>query len=534
MGLRYPRVSGPRMRTILLLCLPVAALVAFVAIVFVLDLPDLATQRCCFAAGGFLGSLGAGGVLAGHARGTPKMRRHPQPLVAYRSLADLYVSLHFFVFSLVDYRVRNRCNPLTAALLETFVISGELWSVCSVHDMQESIQNPFARSRDMMKRYHAVVWASSAALAVGLSAHASQKTYGPFAVGGGHEHGVFRYCYLNSKITWAPWVFLYGPIVVLYFFALAMTLKNLHAAYSRYATSLARGGSLKLPTTFATHLHVLAINNTNLVAITLFWFSCGSTFALGYWTLGRHDDAAEFRNFRVGFGYVCSYAAAFLLPMKGCVDFMVWLLPHEPRDIADALRLPVAVAAEAPDESEPRPPSTVGEEPELKFALQREIFAYMKVGIVAGATRSDAARLSGDPAKVRAAERFALTAVAADGAPPSLQERLLTFQRFARLALSPTIEDQRELRRRCCADFADDGDARRSSNDRLSLVARVLEDDGDLALAPLAGDARPSEDDARHTFQWTTSKRARKRRPFSRGDVGFRCWAPVEIGAGNG
>ncbi|KAH8061200.1 translation initiation factor IF-2 [Aureococcus anophagefferens] len=211
------------MRTILLLCLPVAALVAFVAIVFVLDLPDLATQRCCFAAGGFLGSLGAGGVLAGHARGTPKMRRHPQPLVAYRSLADLYVSLHFFVFSLVDYRVRNRCNPLTAALLETFVISGELWSVCSVHDMQESIQNPFARSRDMMKRYHA-------------------KTYGPFAVGGGHEHGVFRRRYLNSKITWAPWVFLYGPIVVLYFFALAMTLKNLHAAYSRYATSLARGG----------------------------------------------------------------------------------------------------------------------------------------------------------------------------------------------------------------------------------------------------------------------------------------------------
>ncbi|KAH8061199.1 translation initiation factor IF-2 [Aureococcus anophagefferens] len=64
--------------------------------------------------------------------------------------------------------------------------------------------------------------------------------------------------------------------------------------------------------------------------------------------------------------------------MKGCVDFMVWLLPHEPRDVADALRLPVAVAAEAPDESEPRPPSTVGEEPELKFALQREIFAYMK------------------------------------------------------------------------------------------------------------------------------------------------------------
>ena len=138
-------------------------------------------------------------------------------------------------------------------------------------------------------------------LAVGLSAHASQKTYGPFAVGGGHERGVFRYCYLNSKITWAPWVFLYGPIVVLYFFALAMTLTNLHAAYSRYATSLARGGSLKLPTTFATHLHVLAINNTNLVAITLFWFLCGSTFALGYATLGRHDDASEFRNLRVGF-----------------------------------------------------------------------------------------------------------------------------------------------------------------------------------------------------------------------------------------
>ncbi len=85
-----------------------------------------------------------------------------------------------------------------------------------------------------------------------------------------------------------------------------------------------------------------------------------------------------------------------------------------------------------------------------------------------------------------------------------------------------------------CTIVADDGDARRSSSDRLSLVARVLEDDGDLALAPLAGDARPSEDDARPTFQWTTSKRARKRRPFSRGDVGFRCWAPVEIGAGNG
>ena len=148
MGLRYPRVSGPRMRTILLLCLPVAALVAFVAIVFVLDLPDLATQRCCFAAGGFLGSLGAGGVLAGHARGTPKMRRHPQPLVAYRSLADLYVSLHFFVFSLVDYRVRNRCNPLTAALLETFVISGELWSVCSSRRTSSTTTTPrSARTR---------------------------------------------------------------------------------------------------------------------------------------------------------------------------------------------------------------------------------------------------------------------------------------------------------------------------------------------------------------------------------------------------
>ena len=129
-----------------------------------------------------------------------------------------------------------------------------------------------------------------------------------------------RYCYLNSETKWAPWVFLYGPIILLYFFALGMTLSNLYGAYSRYASALGEGGErLKLPTTFATHLHVLAINNVNLVAVTLFWFLCGFCFATSYLQLGWHNESRgallkgwTWADWKEAIGYVCSYAAALL------------------------------------------------------------------------------------------------------------------------------------------------------------------------------------------------------------------------------
>ena len=502
----YLRVSPRSLRTFLVWVLPFGAVVALVTLINVVGRDKV--QRNCFATGGALGSLGAAGVLLGHWRGSPKMRRHPQPLIAYRSLADLYVSLHFLIYAAVYFddaapwdHDRKDCRAAQALALEVFIISGELWSFCSVHDMQESIQNPFARSAVLMRRYHAIVWPGAAALALAAK---KLDIYGWFKVGGGSSDSQFTYCYINSRVVWAPWAFLYGPILTLYVFALALTLSNLYTAYSRYARSFKVGEQrVKLPTTFATHLRVLAINNVNLVAVTVFWLVCGLCFALSYLQLGWNDadrgrlwKSYAWEDTKQAAAYICSYAAALLLPMKGAVDFMVWLLPHEPADVAAALGLPVVVVEDRRADSTTERPSLFSpgavDEPELKFALQREIFAYVKVGIVAGARRGAAALLDGDgDGPARSAERFRLTAAnAAPDATPPLPP--LAFSTFARLALSPTSEDQRELRRTCCADFCE-ADERKPN----CLVATV------------ADDAHAGDEDARPSVVCTKRWRSR-------------------------
>lgn len=196
----YPHVSPRSLRLGLATFFPTAGLVSFLVIINTVGRNDV--QRMCFQAGGAMGVLGALGVLVGHTRGAPKMRRHPQPLIAWRSLADLYVSMHFFVRAAQaagehwDHNSK-KCRAAEAILLEWAIISGELWSFCSVHDMQESIQNPFAKSKIMMKRYHMIVWPLGAIVAGGMRRSfetdngVDLKTYDWFKVGGGSHRTMF-------------------------------------------------------------------------------------------------------------------------------------------------------------------------------------------------------------------------------------------------------------------------------------------------------------------------------------------------------
>ncbi|KAJ8602173.1 hypothetical protein CTAYLR_003540 [Chrysophaeum taylorii] len=377
-------MEGRRLRRLLFWLGPVSGCVAYASVWMVAG--PSRRQRLCFVSGGGLGLFFALVLLVAHRRGPRRLREHPQPIIFWRCVADAGTAVQFIAYAYARRRCDTPRGRVSSGLLEFSMIASEGWYFASVHDARASFRSPFTPKVALMRCYHRIVWVSALFMAVFVAEIPGVD--GEYLIG----EEMFGYCLFKSSKVWPPWVFLYAPILVLYAGALAMTLACLGSAYERSAKTRA----------FAEHLHAIAVTNANLVAACMYW----GLFSIFYF-------GSSYMRIRGA-----TYAAALLLPAKGAVDFMVWLLPLDPSDVGAALGLGNMV-------DEPRCSSVDDRDDLLASAQGREIFDYVRCGIAESRGR----------AVVMLARRR--------------DEPALGFWAFARRALAPTVEARQVLRDLC-------------------------------------------------------------------------------------
>lgn len=106
-------------------------------------------------------------------------RKHPSPLVFYRTVVHLIFSISLIV-NAFDRSGENSsaCQTLSFVTQFTF-FTGECWLVTIAVDLILSLSNPFTSFKSNVNKYHAVVWVSGVVNAILLAG--SKKCQGLFA-----------------------------------------------------------------------------------------------------------------------------------------------------------------------------------------------------------------------------------------------------------------------------------------------------------------------------------------------------------------
>lgn len=103
----------------------------------------------------------------------PTWKKHPNPLIFFRSLCDL--GLVFVLLTTELYKCSNgNCNrqitetgcSTTAGLTQFFLWASESWFFVMAIDMFNSLKSPFTDYRRNVRRYHMFVWLTAAITAI--------------------------------------------------------------------------------------------------------------------------------------------------------------------------------------------------------------------------------------------------------------------------------------------------------------------------------------------------------------------------------
>jgi hypothetical protein len=129
--------------------------------------------------GGILSTLTASTVIISYLA-RKSFRRHPNPLIFWRSVADVVLALRYIVAVRyggvtissggLDTGATNdgHCRVL-ATWTEAGFIASEAWFFMLTFDMYKSLTNPFSNYKTLMRGYHCFVWSAAAIFAVGLN-----------------------------------------------------------------------------------------------------------------------------------------------------------------------------------------------------------------------------------------------------------------------------------------------------------------------------------------------------------------------------
>lgn len=95
----------------------------------------------------------------------PTWRKHPNPIIFFRSLCDMGLVIVLLVTELYKCGTGSCSTSLsgascsaTAGLTQLFLWSSESWFFVMAIDMLSSLQSPFTDFKSNMRRYHFFVW----------------------------------------------------------------------------------------------------------------------------------------------------------------------------------------------------------------------------------------------------------------------------------------------------------------------------------------------------------------------------------------
>eukprot|EP00301_Raphidiophrys_heterophryoidea_P001704 c10812_g1_i2.p1 GENE.c10812_g1_i2~~c10812_g1_i2.p1 ORF type:complete len:739 (-),score=142.86 c10812_g1_i2:86-2302(-) len=251
-------------------------------------------------AGSVIGFLSCFAVATAYLFLGKKYRRHPNSMLFWRVVCDMFVAVRFFVDPVLHTFLTDESCRLSSMVLEFFELASEGWFLCVMVDLVLTLRNPFANYRRNLRIYHVVAWGMGVVSAVEL---VNARQYGLWPhVDGDTE---IQWCWLRTHRTVSLhranpylWTFFAGPLFAIYSMALMALV---------YAMVVLRQGLAK---TFTTRLAVLVSNMVNLIVYLIVW----GLFSFAYWGFYFYQGSK-----------VCKCLLLFVFSSKGFADLIVWI-----------------------------------------------------------------------------------------------------------------------------------------------------------------------------------------------------------------
>ncbi|DBA03632.1 TPA: LOW QUALITY PROTEIN: hypothetical protein N0F65_006811 [Lagenidium giganteum] len=315
----------------------------------------------------------------------PTWKKHPNPIIFYRSLCDLGLVLVLVTTELYKCgsegckkQLTGTSCSATAGLTQFFLWSSESWFFVMAIDMLSSLQSPFTDYKRNVRRYHSFVWAT--ALLTSILLVAIKDFAGP---------SDFGYCWTRSKaevdrmnptaedqttgnlwkLNFQSWLLFYIWLIFYWIYAISYVGTNLkyttrdksadavmgviYVAWTRLHQGLSE--------TLRMRLRVLHSVTIYVIAIIIYW---GITFIV-YVPYLIQSNSTNRTKWIV-------QLMNFMITCKGYFDFVVWFQMNEFSDSN----------AKGSGSKKADVDVDVDLSPQVNLALRCEVLYYTTTGII--------------------------------------------------------------------------------------------------------------------------------------------------------
>lgn len=295
----------------------------------------------------------------------PAWRKHPNPIIFYRSLCDLGLVAVLLITELYkcgaegcDRQLEGASCSATAGLTQFFLWGSESWFFVMAIDMLSSLRSPFTDYKSNVRRYHSFVWATS--LLTSLLLVSVPDFAGP---------SDFGYCWTKSetrtggqnlsdeehrksgnlwKLNFQSWLLFYIWLIIYWIYAIVV----IYVAWKRLNQGLSE--------TLRMRLRVLHSVTIYVIAIIIYW---GIAFIVYVPYLIKSNDANKPK-------WIVQLMN-FMITCKGYFDFVVWFQMNEQDPATKMTGLKKAEVDVDVDLS-----------PQVNLALRCEVLYYTTTGII--------------------------------------------------------------------------------------------------------------------------------------------------------
>ncbi|OQR97897.1 phosphatidylinositol-4-phosphate-5-kinase (Pi-PIPK-D2) [Thraustotheca clavata] len=316
----------------------------------------------------------------------PSWKKHPNPLIFYRSLCDLgfvFVLLFTELYKCSDGECTWRSSKAltdngtirvlteegcdaAAAFTQFFLLGSECWFAVMSYDMYTSVRSPFTDFKSNVRRYHIFVWGFALFTSILLVALGQS---GP---------SEFNYCWTKPRhqqdtsasqdssgaptsklwaINTTSWAFFYIWIILFWIVAICV----IFFAWKRLKAGLAE--------TLRLRLRVLSSVTVYVIAIIIYWAITFGVY-VPYLVLNLVNYPDNYTSLM--------QAMMFFITCKGYFDFIVWFQINE-LSFGEGL-----LVSNAPDIKK-GVPVDVDLSPQVNLALRCEVLYYTTTGIIQAA-----------------------------------------------------------------------------------------------------------------------------------------------------
>nr|CCA15585.1 phosphatidylinositol4phosphate5kinase (PiPIPKD2) putative [Albugo laibachii Nc14] len=297
----------------------------------------------------------------------PTWRKHPNPIIFFRSLCDMCLVLILLSTELYkctsltcEANLPEASCSATAGLTQFFLWASESWFFVMAIDMLSSLQSPFTDYKRNVRRYHAFVWITAIFTSLFLISYPNWA--GPSEFGycwtrtrtqrhhSSSSETDANLTHIQLKALWKfnvqSWVLFYIWLIMFWIYAITV----LYVAWKRLQSGLSE--------TLRMRIRVLHSVTFYVIAIIIYW---GITFII-YVPYLTQTNPQEW----------IVQLMSFMITCKGYFDFVVWFQMNKSNDALSKGEKNKGANVDV----------DVDLSPQVNLALRCEVLYYTTTGII--------------------------------------------------------------------------------------------------------------------------------------------------------